>query len=63
MSPPREHNPRSVPCPRCGARAGQPCRGAHGSDYHGARIAAARGAESGDEREHKLRVAREMFRP
>jgi hypothetical protein len=60
---PSQHSPRSVPCPRCGARAGEPCRGAHGSDYHGARVAAARGTEGGAEREHKLRVAREWLKP
>jgi hypothetical protein len=58
------HSPRSVPCPRCGAPAGQPCRGGIGrGNHHGARIAAARGTESAAEREHKLRVGREWLRP
>jgi hypothetical protein len=57
------HNPRSVPCPRCNAAAGQPCRSTTRGNHHGSRVAATRNAESAADRERKLRIAREMFRP
>jgi hypothetical protein len=57
-------NPRSVACPRCRAVAGEPCRRtARGNHHHGARIAAARAAESHVDLERKLRVARDLYRP
>jgi hypothetical protein len=36
----RSTNTPSVPCPRCHAAAGQPCRGTMCGNHHGARVAA-----------------------
>jgi hypothetical protein len=59
-----QRSPLAVPCPRCNAASGQPCRGpGRNKIIHGARVAASRKGESPAERERKLRVAREMFRP